>query len=76
MKITINLDIELTQSLTERLRKVLRDDSIESIIKDKLESCADLWGMSFPPDDDYEESMSVVELLVLDSVSQRENDSE
>jgi hypothetical protein len=74
--VNVNLELDLSYDIVKRLDKVLLDDSIESIIKDKLESCADLWGMSFSPDDDYDESMSIVELLVLDSVNQRENDSE
>jgi hypothetical protein len=76
MKISIDLELDLSSDVLKRLHKVLRDDSIESMIKDKLESCADLLGMSFPPDDDYNECMSVVELLLLDSVSQREHDDE
>jgi hypothetical protein len=78
MKLLVNLELELDLSsdIVKRLFNVLQEDSIESLVKDRLESCADLLGMSFPPDDDYDESMSVVELLVLDSISQRENDSE
>ena len=74
--ISIDLDIELSSDLAKRLLNVLGNDTIESVLKEKLESSADLWGMSFPHDDDYNDNMSIVELLVLDSVNQKENDSE
>lgn len=74
--INVNLELDLSTDLLKRLIYVIGDDTIESMLKDKLESNADLWEMSFPHDDDYDDDMSVVELLVLDSVSQRENDSE
>lgn len=73
--VKVELELELSQSVVDRLTKVLEQSnlSLAEILKSSLESKAAAWRMDFMPDDDWHEELSIAEFIVLDEVSQTEN---